>query len=349
MKTILDISKYNVLNSKDYDDIAKGYAGVIMRIGYTGYGKPAKSKVSDTLYEKHDAELRKRGVPLGVYWYGTDESPAEAVIASDKCLSLMDGKSYPLGVFYDTEDTYYQNKMGKNLLTDTILAFTNRIKEKSSYIVGVYASSSWYKDKLHFDKLKDLIIWEAHYGKSNDGKKHDSVWYDSHLHQYTSNHMINGKRFDDNVVLRKWWDTKPAVKPDPKPQASGKFKIGDDVTISGQLYTSSNMKSKGSSIAERKTKITRYVAGAKAPYNTTGDLGWITEAQIKNVATVAPIKAGDKVKVLNNVQYTGGRFGLFFDVYEVFGVSGDRAVIGITQKGKQVVTTAINVGNIRKV
>lgn len=357
MKTILDISTYNDLNAKDYDDIAKNYEGVIMRIGYTGWGKPAKNKVVDARYEQHDKALRERGVKLGIYWYGTDESPAEARQAAAKTLELAKGRSYPLGVFYDTEDTYYQNKMGKNLLTDTVLAYTDYIKEKSNHIVGVYASSSWFKNQLDFGRLKGLIIWEAHYGAKNDGNKHDTMWYDSHLHQYTSNHMINGKRFDDNIVRKKWWkDEVDPVVPDKKPEDKPKFKIGDEVIVKGQLYADSGMRKKGAVIKERITKITRYVKGAKAPYNTTGDLGWVTEAQIAKVSKPdkpskpskpagTAIKKGDKVKVVNNVQYNGGRFTVWFNKYDVIEVKGDRAVIG---RGK-VVTTAINVINIKRV
>ncbi len=214
MKNILDISTWNNLNSKDYDDIANNYEGVIMRIGYTGYGKPAKNKVIDDKFEQHDAELRKRGVKLGVYWYGTDESKAEAEVAAKRALEFAKGRDFPLGVFYDTEDNHYQRAMGKNKLTETVLGFTNYIKKNSNYIVGVYASSSWYKNQLHFDRLKGLIIWEANYG-SNNGKLNSKLWYDSHIHQFTSNHIINNKRFDNNKVMKKYWkdsSDEPVVK-----------------------------------------------------------------------------------------------------------------------------------------
>ena len=174
---------------------------------------PAKNKVVDTSFETHDKELRSRGVPLGVYWYGTDESVNEAKEAARVLIRLAKGRSYPLGVFYDTEDQRYQAHMGKKKLTDVVLAFTNYIKDNTNYIAGVYASSSWYKSKLEFNRLKGLIIWEANYGGKNSGKKHNAIWYDSHLHQYTSNHYINGKRFDDNIIKKKWWDIKEPDKP----------------------------------------------------------------------------------------------------------------------------------------
>lgn len=58
--------------------------------------------------------------------------------------------------------------------------------------------------------------------------------------------------------------------------------------------------------------------------------------------SVKDIKAGDKVRVLKNVTYTGGSFKLYYDKYDVISISGDRVVIGI---GKTV-TCAIHKDNI---
>ena len=60
-----------------------------------------------------------------------------------------------------------------------------------------------------------------------------------------------------------------------------KFKIGDKVIINGNLYKSSNATTPSSSVKNKITYITRVVSGAKHPYNTTGDLGWMDEKDIK--------------------------------------------------------------------
>ena len=57
------------------------------------------------------------------------------------------------------------------------------------------------------------------------------------------------------------------------------------------------------------------------------------------------IKVGDKVKVLNAVQYNGQTFKTYYDVYDVIEVKDERVVIGIDQ----TVTCAINIKNIKKV
>lgn len=60
-----------------------------------------------------------------------------------------------------------------------------------------------------------------------------------------------------------------------------KFKIGDKVIINGNLYKSSNATTPSSTVKNKITNITRIAQGAKHPYNTTGDLGWMDESSIK--------------------------------------------------------------------
>ena len=60
-----------------------------------------------------------------------------------------------------------------------------------------------------------------------------------------------------------------------------KFKIGDKVVINGGLYVSSNASSPVSYVKNKVTTITRVAQGTKHPYNTTGDLGWMNEFDIK--------------------------------------------------------------------
>lgn len=65
-----------------------------------------------------------------------------------------------------------------------------------------------------------------------------------------------------------------------------KYKIGDKVKLSkgSPLYKSSSSIIASSFLKEDKiTYITRIAIGTKHPYNTTGDLGWMNEDDIKLV------------------------------------------------------------------
>ena len=99
---------------------------------------------------------------------------------------------------------------------------------------------------------------------------------------------------------------KPEPTPTPAPTPSNKFNIGDKVVINGALYTSSNAASPAGSISNKVTNITRKNPGSAHPYNTTGDLGWMNESDIRMYTEPTPAPApvdktlhvGDKVKII---------------------------------------------------
>lgn len=67
---------------------------------------------------------------------------------------------------------------------------------------------------------------------------------------------------------------------------------------------------------------------------------------VSGKAPTVEIKVGDTVKVLKNVQYSGGTFRLFQSTYKVLEVNGDRVVISADGK---YVTAAVNKNNLQKV
>lgn len=60
-----------------------------------------------------------------------------------------------------------------------------------------------------------------------------------------------------------------------------KYKIGDKVIITGELYYSSNDLKPRSYVKDKYTTITRISEGSRHPYNSTGDLGWCDEKSIR--------------------------------------------------------------------
>lgn len=136
----------------------------------------------------------------------------------------------------------------------------------------------------------------------------------------------------------------------PSTDVQGAFKVGDIVEFKGYKHYSTANASKGSSVKPCRAKVTQVYKTGKYPYHvravnslgafTSGVYGWVDAADL---APIGEIKAGDKVKVLNAVTYTGQKFKTYYDEYDVIQVNGDRAVIGI---GKTV-TAAINIKNIQ--
>ena len=135
-----------------------------------------------------------------------------------------------------------------------------------------------------------------------------------------------------------------------KPATKLKFKVGDKVVISGGLYVSSNASTPNGTVKSKVTKITRVAEGAKHPYNTTGDLGWMNESDIKKYEApeTTTFKKGDKVKVKKGAHdYNGTSLASFVysNTYTVLEPPvGNRVVIG---KNGQV-TCAIHKDNLIK-
>lgn len=94
---------------------------------------------------------------------------------------------------------------------------------------------------------------------------------------------------------------------------------------------------------ERSRKLTEAGYDAKAVQDKVNEIYGIKPVEVPAVEDT--IKVGDKVKVLNAIQYTGETFKTWFDVYEVIEVVNDRVVIGVDG----VVTCAINIKDIQKI
>lgn len=169
-------------------------------------------------------------------------------------------------------------------------------------------------------KVGDIICWEGagslagHVGivievvNSNCIKVAQSGWGSSNPFYITTNYNNNGRwGLSSNYPFRGFIRILPTPpEPKPTPGPSDKFNIGDKVVINGALYTSSNASSPAGSISNKVTNITRKNPGSAHPYNTTGDLGWMNESDIRiyTEPTPAPtpvdkiLHVGDKVKII---------------------------------------------------
>lgn len=131
--------------------------------------------------------------------------------------------------------------------------------------------------------------------------------------------------------VQKLIDGSPA--PTPQPTPSDKFNIGDKVVINGPLYVSSNAASPSGSVSNKVTNITRKVPGTAHPYNTTGDLGWMNESDIKAYVEPTPtptpapsteLKVGDKVKIIGT-----GKASSYGDNPTAGGIGWNREILKI--------------------
>lgn len=234
-KPVIDISAYQHSRDIDYDTLSAAISGAILRVGFTGYGT-GNSYYKDDEFENHYRELKKRGVPIGAYWYSCADTVAEGTAEANACYEVgLKGKTFELPIYWDTEDNHHQRPASSETLTTTGRAFCKRL-EALGYYVGIYASSSWLYTELNMAALADIDVWVAHYGVSKPSYTGAyGMW------QYTSTGRIPGYNgvLDLNVMYQDYptiikkaglngfsktsqrdLQAKPAPKPQPKPQTT---------------------------------------------------------------------------------------------------------------------------------
>lgn len=192
----LDLSNHN--GTVDFNAIKNaGNSFVILR---AGYGKTTSQK--DKRFEEYYAGAKAAGLDVGAYWYSYALNTSDAQKEADACLAVIAGKQFEYPIFFDMEDADgYKSKNGMPT-NSTLAAICNtfcKVVEGAGYYVGIYASSSWFRNQLKgvssaYDK------WYAAWGDADAVLDENEVRSDCRIHQFTSSYTLGGKRFDRNVV-----------------------------------------------------------------------------------------------------------------------------------------------------
>lgn len=169
--------------------------GVQFAIIRCGYGMDQINQ-DDSHFEKNIAECKRLGIPFGVYLFSYANSIEKAESEADHVLRLVKGYNPPLGIWYDIEDEKTSGSVEKEVLTDIINTFCNKI-QKSGYQVGIYASTSWLNNKIDSSITSTYPIWVAQYYSTCEYKGNYKIW------QYTSNGAVNGisTKVDYNIMF----------------------------------------------------------------------------------------------------------------------------------------------------
>ena len=188
---VIDISKYQ--GAVDFRKVkADGIDAVIIRCGYTGYGKQKKKNI-DSRFESNYSAAKAAGLPVGVYYYSCAVNEKEAKEEAEFVLGLLKSKTLEYPVYWDTEDNHdtkvyapeSQLSVGKARLTQAGLAFLSEIR-KAGLLCGVYASTSWLNNQLDMSRFSGYEVWVAQYASKVTYSGDYGMW------QYTSNGKVNG-------------------------------------------------------------------------------------------------------------------------------------------------------------
>lgn len=203
---VSDVSRFNTI--KNYTSFAKEVDGVIIRIGYRGYGAAGNLMV-DNKFETHwkgfKAAISKAGknstnFKMGIYFFSQALNNIEADQEVDFVITYVNqiiGKIEDLDfpIYIDSElansGAGRADMLDPTTRTDMIIRFAQIMKARCPSVrVGVYASDSWFKNNLQQSRLISAGVtnfWVARYSNSRPANVDN---YDGW--QYTSSATVSG-------------------------------------------------------------------------------------------------------------------------------------------------------------
>lgn len=182
---IIDLSEFN--DVYDWGLVKSNVDLVILRIGYRG--STSGIITYDKKYKEYRMMCESYGIPFGLYYFPACITPEEAKEEADFVIRECDGMVFHVPVFADSEQVYRDahgraDKLTKKERTALLMEFCDRLQSKG-VPAGVYASTSWFKDRVD-DSMLPYTKWVAQYAPKCEYPGDYLMW------QYTSSATIPG-------------------------------------------------------------------------------------------------------------------------------------------------------------
>ena len=239
----IDVSKWQ--GEIDWKKVkAAGIKFAMIRLGY-GSSKGDACGL-DGYFEKNVKNAIAAGIDIGCYFYSYATSVAAAKKEAAYVINVLQKYkgvfTYP--VAFDLEDKTQQG-LGKQVLTDMVIAFGDAI-EKAGFYCSLYSNPSWMKSYLDADRVKRFDLWLAHWTDKTNYAGAYGMW------QNSSSGKVNGINGNvDTDLAYKDYPTiikgkklngftgsgqQPTVPDQPDPEPETTLKVGDLVKITGSKY-----------------------------------------------------------------------------------------------------------------
>lgn len=305
---VIDISQFN--GSTNFTK-STNVEGIIIRVGYRGYGSSAKL-VEDKKFKKNIEAAEYAGFKLGVYFVTQAVTETEGKNEADFVLDLIKGYKLPLGVWFDSENGNGGkgradiNKITKAQRTTIARAFCKKIEE-AGYMAGVYASQSWFNDCFNLYDLKGVKKWVAKYSDNAPSIDWDGWQYTSKGKTEIVSGNVDISSFKDSILEVKAEDTKKTNDEIAQEVINGKWGDGAErarrLTDAGYNYTEIQAlvnKLVGSTASQVKDNAVYYtvkrgdtLSGIARKFNTT--VPYLQK--INNIKNANKINIGQVLKV----------------------------------------------------
>ncbi|MBR6289280.1 MAG: hypothetical protein IKR19_08095 [Acholeplasmatales bacterium] len=183
---VLDVSKYQSIS--DYVSAAASVSGVLIRVGYRGYGASG-TLATDTKFKSHYNGFLGN-TKIGFYFTTTAITRGEVKAEADYFYNLIKDKQcdFPVYIYSDFANSSHNGRsdnLSVDERTNIVNTWCKRMKELG-YRVGIIATDYWFGSKLKVQEFYDaqysLIV--ANY----DGEPSNVTVYDGW--QYTDSAVI---------------------------------------------------------------------------------------------------------------------------------------------------------------
>lgn len=170
----------------------------------------------DTTASAHINGAQANKMNVGLYIFSQAVNSNEAVEEADYVLNLIDQYDWDIDmpIIIDREagrmtKRLTNAKLSKEKETAVVQAFADEITS-AGYKAGVYASYSWYKDKMNADDLEDCAIWIARYNNmttsnAKSGTPYADVLCDYEFWQYSSSKPSASTGYTGNLDVDFWY------------------------------------------------------------------------------------------------------------------------------------------------
>lgn len=275
---------------------ASGITGVIVQLGFRGYGNGAL-RMDPKFYQNINGAI-SAGLDVGVYFFTQAINTYEAVEEANFCLTALKGYNLDLPVYIDMESTDYDYArfdhagLTYNSRTEIGRAFCKTI-ENAGYKAGVYANRYWLTSMLNGNELaKNYSIWLAEYSTKSLYTGQYDMW------QYTGSGYVNGVStyVDINVKYELPYSRKQVKNLHTVSTTQNSIKLSWD-KVSGASGYRVYMKNKKGKYVLKKTLTSNsftmtklrtggvYFFKVKAYFNTDGTSGFVSGKSILGTAS----------------------------------------------------------------
>jgi GH25 family lysozyme M1 (1,4-beta-N-acetylmuramidase)/LysM repeat protein len=165
MNKVIDVSEWQGrISDSTWNEIKKKVNGVIIRLGYRGYGTGVMKLDSELTYNL--SAVKRLGIPYGFYFFTQAMNVKEAQEEVSLICQNVDVKAAELGVWCDSETSNDGHGRGDILTRDqrTVAnkAFIDALKARGAN-AGLYCNFYWLRDNLNMSEFKAYPFWLACY------------------------------------------------------------------------------------------------------------------------------------------------------------------------------------------